>query len=101
MKAAFEGAISLKPTLKIEGTLAADAGFIAQMRWCGPGKSRRPAGGFGRFAIKARTNVIAGTISLSSVNSRARRQRRRRACLHLPPTGARLCRAHSPPTRST
>jgi len=67
MKAAFEGAISLKPTLKIEGTLAADAASLRNaLVWAG--QKPPPGGGFGRFAIKARTNVVAGTISLSSVN---------------------------------
>jgi AsmA protein len=67
MKAAFEGAISLKPTLKIEGTLAADATSLRDaLAWAG--QKPLPGGGFGRFAIKARTNVIGGTISLSSVN---------------------------------
>ena len=32
------------------------------------GQKPPPGGGFGRFAIKARTNVVGGTISLSSVN---------------------------------
>jgi AsmA protein len=67
MKAAFEGAISLKPTLKIEGTLGADAASLRNaLVWAG--QKPPPGGGFGRFAIKARTNVVAGTISLSSVN---------------------------------
>ena len=67
MKGAFDGAISLKPTLKIEGTLAADAVSLRNaLVWAG--QKPPPGGGFGRFAIKARTNVVAGTISLSSVN---------------------------------
>jgi len=67
MKAAFEGAISLKPTLKIEGTLAADAASMRNaMVWLG--QKPLPGGGFGRFAIKAKTNVVGGTISLSNVN---------------------------------
>ena len=67
MKAAFEGAISVRPTLKIEGTLAADAASLRNaLVWAG--QKPPPGGGFGRFAIKARTNVVAGTISLSSVN---------------------------------
>jgi AsmA protein len=67
MKAAFEGAISFKPTLKIEGTLAADAASLrSALVWTG--QKPLPGGGFGRFAIKARTNVVGGTISLSSVN---------------------------------
>jgi AsmA protein len=67
MKAAFEGAVSLKPTLKIEGTLAADAASLrSALVWTG--QKPLPGGGFGRFAIKARTNVVGGSISLSSVN---------------------------------
>ena len=67
MKAAFEGAISLKPTLKVEGTLAGDAPSLRNaLIWAG--QKPPPGGGFGRFAIKARTNVVGGTISLSSVN---------------------------------
>jgi AsmA protein len=67
MKAAFEGSISIKPTLKIEGTLAADAGSLrSALVWTG--HNPLPGGGFGRFAIKAQTNVVGGTIGLSNVN---------------------------------
>jgi AsmA protein len=67
MKAAFEGSFSVQPTLKIEGTLAADAASLrAALVWAG--QNPLPGGGFGRFAIKAQTNVVGGTIGLSSVN---------------------------------
>jgi len=67
MKAAFEGSISVMPTLKIEGTLAADAASLrAAMIWTG--QNSPPGGGFGRFAIKAQTNVVGGNIGLSSAN---------------------------------
>jgi AsmA protein len=67
MKAAFEGAISFRPTLKVEGTLAADAVSLRNaLAWTG--QKPPPGGGFGRFAIKARTNVVGGTINLSNVN---------------------------------
>jgi AsmA protein len=67
IKAAFEGAISVEPTLKIEGMLAADAISLRRaLIWSG--RKPLPGGGFGRFAIKARTNVVGGTIGLSSVN---------------------------------
>jgi AsmA protein len=67
MKAAFEGSISVKPTLKIEGTLAADAASLrSALVWTG--HNPLPGGGFGRFAIKAQTKVVGGTIGLSSVN---------------------------------
>ena len=67
LKAAFEGSISVKPTLKIEGTLAADAASLREaLIWAG--QQPLPGGGFGRFAIKAQTNVVGGTIGLSNVN---------------------------------
>jgi AsmA protein len=67
MKAAFEGSISVKPTLRIEGTVAADAASLRDaLVWTG--RKPLPGGGFGRFAIKAQTNVVGGTIGLSSVN---------------------------------
>ena len=67
IKAAFEGALSVKPTLKIEGTLAADAASMRNaLTWVG--QRPLPSGGFGHFAIKAQANVMGGTIGLSSVN---------------------------------
>ena len=66
-KVAFEGAISIRPTLKIEGTLAADSPSLRDaFAWAG--QKPLPGGGFGRFAIKAQTNVVGGTIGLSGVN---------------------------------
>ncbi len=67
MKAAFEGSFSVKPTLKIEGTLAADSVSLRDaLIWTG--QQPLPGGGFGHFAIKAQANVVGGTIGLSSVN---------------------------------
>jgi len=67
MKAAFEGSMSVKPTLRIEGTLAADAASLRDaLMWTG--QQPLPGGGFGRFAIKAQTNITGGTIGLSGVN---------------------------------
>ena len=66
-KFAFDGYISHRPTLKMEGTLAADAASLRDaMRWAG--QQPPPGGGFGRFALKAQTNVVGGTIGLSGVN---------------------------------
>ena len=51
----------------MEGTLAAYAVSIRDtLRWAG--QHTPPGGGFGRFALKAQTNVVGGTISLSGVN---------------------------------
>jgi AsmA protein len=67
IKAAFEGAISVKPTLKIDGTLAADTASMRNVLiWIG--QKPLPGGGFGHFAIKAKANVMGGTIGLSNVN---------------------------------
>jgi AsmA protein len=67
MKGAFEGAISLNPTIKIDGTLAADSASLrTALVWLG--QKPLPGGGFARFAIKAQTNVVGSTIGLTSVN---------------------------------
>jgi len=66
-KFAFDGYISHRPTLKMEGTLAADAASLRDaLRWAG--QQAPPGGGFGRFALKAQTNVAGSTIALSGVN---------------------------------
>jgi AsmA protein len=67
LKAAFEGAISLKPTLKIEGKFAGDTASLRDtLTWAG--QQPLPGGGFGRLAIKAQADVVGGTIGLSNVN---------------------------------
>ena len=66
-KFGFDGYISHRPTLKMEGTLAADTASLRDaLRWAG--QQPPPGGGFGRFALKAQTNVVGGTIGLSGVN---------------------------------
>jgi AsmA protein len=67
VKFAFEGNWSTQPTLKIEGTLAADSPSLRDtFRWAG--LKQLSGGAFGRFALKAKTNVSGGTIALSTVN---------------------------------
>jgi AsmA protein len=67
MKAAFEGAVSIEPTMRIQGTFAADAPSLRQaLLWAG--QKPLPGGGLGRFAIKAQADVMGGTIGLSNVN---------------------------------
>lgn len=67
LKAAFEGSISVKPTLRIEGTVAADSPALRNaLLWMG--QRPLPGGGFGRFTLKAQTNVVGGTVGLSGVN---------------------------------
>ena len=67
LRFAFDGYISHRPTLKMEGALAADAASLRDtLRWAG--QQHPPDGGFGRFALKAQTNVVGRTIALSGVN---------------------------------
>ena len=67
MKVAFDGAIGMQPTLKIEGTLAADSSFAARRadldRATAAARRRlRP------FRAQGSTNVVGGTIGMSNVN---------------------------------
>jgi AsmA protein len=67
LKTAFEGSIGVKPSLKIEGSFAADATSLRQaVIWLG--QKPLPGGGFGHFAIKAKADVVGGTIGLDDVN---------------------------------
>jgi len=67
LKVAFDGFMSTQPTLKIEGTLAADAASLRDaLRWTG-GKPLA-GGGLTHFALKAKTDLVGGTFALSSVN---------------------------------
>ena len=67
LKGAFEGAMSVKPTLRIQGTLAANTHSLRDaMIWIG--QRPLPGGGFGRFAIKAKANVTGGVVGLTNVN---------------------------------
>jgi AsmA protein len=67
LKLAFDGYLSHKPTLRVEGTLAADTASLREtLNWTSYWST--PGGGFGRFALKAQTNVVGNNISLSGVN---------------------------------
>jgi AsmA protein len=67
MKTAFEGAVSTHPTVRVEGTFAADAASLRDaLTWAG--QKPLPGGGFGRFAIKAHAGITAATVALSNVN---------------------------------
>jgi AsmA protein len=66
-KFGFDGYISHRPTLKVEGTLAADTSSLRNaLLWAG--RPVPPGSGFGRFAIKAQTNVVGSNFGLSGVN---------------------------------
>jgi AsmA protein len=67
VKFAFDGYISHSPTLRMEGMLAADSPSLRDtLRWTA--HRAPPGGGFGRFSLKAQTNVVGGNVALSGVN---------------------------------
>lgn len=67
LKLAFDGHVSYRPTLKVEGMMAADGPSLRRVfEWTGI--KPLPGGGFGRFALKAQTNMVGQTIALSGVN---------------------------------
>jgi AsmA protein len=67
IKFAFDGSISNRPTLRMEGTLAADGPSLREtLRWTA--HRAPPGGGFGRFSLKAQTSVVGGNVELSGVN---------------------------------
>ncbi|MFL6798916.1 MAG: AsmA family protein [Xanthobacteraceae bacterium] len=66
-KLAFDGYISHRPSLKMEGTLAADTSSLRDaLQWAG--QQPPPGGGFGRFALKAQSNVVGSSLALSDVH---------------------------------
>ena len=66
-KLAFDGHISDRPTLKVEGTLAVDGKSLREaMRWAG--RQPLPGGGIGPFALKAQSNLTGGNWVLSGAN---------------------------------
>jgi AsmA protein len=67
LKFAFDGHVSHRPTLKVEGTLAADTASLRDtLRWAS--RWTAPAGGFGRFTLKSQANIVGGKVALSNVN---------------------------------
>jgi AsmA protein len=67
LKFAFDVYFSHKPTLRMEGMVAADSASLRDaLDWAASWSS--PGGGFGRFALKAKASVVGHNISLSGVN---------------------------------
>ena len=67
LKVAFDGIISNKPDVRIDGNFAADSPkLIDAMRWAGA--SLPPGSGFQRFALKSQLKASGGTYALSGVN---------------------------------
>jgi len=67
LKLAFDGSVANRTSALMEGTLTIDSPSLrTALQWTGqepPG-----AGGFGRFALKARANVVGASIALTNVN---------------------------------
>jgi AsmA protein len=67
LKFVFDGVVANPVSLMMEGTVTADSASLREaMGWIGqppPG-----SGGFERFALKARANVIGASIALTNVN---------------------------------
>lgn len=67
MKFSFDGTMSARPTLKVDGALSADTLSLRRVAaWTG--QKPLPGGGFGRFSLKAQMNVVGGTIALTGAN---------------------------------
>src|SRR5216684_1786654 len=68
LKLAFDGTVANRTSLMMEGTATIDSLSLRNaLRWMGqapPGGG----GGFGRFALKARANVVGASIALTNVN---------------------------------
>ena len=66
-KLAFDGAMSQKPSFKMDGTLAIDGKSLREaLRW--GNRAPLPGSGMGSFALKAQTIYTAGTAMMSGVN---------------------------------
>src|SRR5215470_8626090 len=67
LKLAFDGTVANRTSAMMEGTLTIDSPSLRNaLQWTGqppPG-----SGGFGRFALKARANVVGPSIALTNVN---------------------------------
>src|SRR5438477_4634063 len=64
---AFDGSASDQPTLKVQGTLSVEAASLREaLHWIG--NDRLPFGGFGRFALRAQSDIGGRVAALSNVN---------------------------------
>ncbi|MFZ0606067.1 MAG: AsmA family protein [Xanthobacteraceae bacterium] len=67
LQLAFDGGATDQPTLKLDGTVDVEAPSLRDaLHWAG--KSEVPFGGFGRFALRAQSDIGGGMASLSNVN---------------------------------
>ena len=77
LKLAFDGTVANRTSMMMEGTLTIDSPSLRNaLRWAG--QAPPGSGGFGRFALKARANVVGPVDRADQRQCRTRRQRRRR-----------------------
>jgi AsmA protein len=67
LKVAFDGSVADRTSAMMEGTLTIDSASLrSALQWIG--QASPAAGGFGRFALKARANVVGASLALTNVN---------------------------------
>jgi AsmA protein len=67
LKLAFDGTVADRTSMMMEGILTIDSPSLRNaLTWIG--QAPPGAGGFGRFALKARANVVGASIALTNVN---------------------------------
>jgi AsmA protein len=67
LKLAFDGTVANRTSTMMEGTLTVDSVSLRNaLRWAG--QAPPGSGGFGRFALRARANVVGPSIALTNVN---------------------------------
>src|SRR3954465_1935171 len=67
LKLAFDGTVANRTSMMMEGTVTIDSLSLRNaLRWMG--QSVPGSGGFGRFALKARANLVGASIALTNVN---------------------------------
>jgi AsmA protein len=68
LKFAFDGTVANRTSMMTEGTVTIDSLSLRNaLRWT-TGQPPPGSGGFGRFALKARANVVGGSVALTNVN---------------------------------
>ena len=67
LKLAFDGTVADRTSMMMEGNLTIDSPSLRNaLRWTG--QAPPGSGGFGRFALKARANVVGASVALTNVN---------------------------------
>src|SRR5712672_1033731 len=68
LKFAFDGTLANRTSTMMEGTVTIDSLSLRNaLRWI-TGQPPPGSGGFGRFALKARANMVGGSVALTNVN---------------------------------